>query len=244
MRVKAETMTQAKLNRSDRADVVRRQVRAFLSKSKSYKAMAPRRRRAVAQDMSDVVAYLAAPDGIPHEELPRTPQRSEALARMASEAISPRASGLAADILFRELDFPDFVAGLISGTFNAIVDATIEQMEAYGALLACVAKTADLFLARTATSDAHDYLICHFPDVFEPASGRRRSKKPCIKLRDGIDVDKALRRIKASLPIGGDPVRSLDERTLELRIVPAARSQLAKSRQQLLATMVLMGSNR
>jgi len=194
--------------------------------------------------MSEVVAYLAAPDGIPHERLVRTPQRSEALVRLASEAVSPRASRLAADILGRAVDFPDFVAGLIGGTFDAIVDATIEQMEAYGELLAAVAKTADLFLARSATSDAHDYLVCHFGDVFEPVAGRSRSKKPRIKLRDGIDVDKALRRIKASLPIGGDPVTALDERTLELRLVPAARTQLAKSRQQLLATMVLLGTNR
>jgi len=244
MLAKADAMTQAKADRSDRANVIRHQVWAFLRKSRSYKAMAPRRRRAIAEDISEVVAYLASPDGIPHERLVRIPQRSETLARLASEAISPRASGLAADMLGRAVDFPDFVGCLISGTFDAIVDATIEQMEAYGELLAAVAKTADLFLTRSATSDAQDYLVCHFRDVFEPVAGGSRSKKPRIKLRGGIDLDKALRKIKASLPIGGDPVTSLDERTLERRLVPAARAQLAKSRQQLLATMVLMGMNR
>lgn len=128
----------------------------------------------------------------------------------------------AADILLREVDFPDFVEGLISGTFHAIVDATIEQMETCGELLAAVAKTVDPFLERRATSDAHDHLACRFGDVVAPAVGRR-SREARVKLREGVDGGKASRRIKASLPIGGDAVPLLDERTLELDVVPTAQ---------------------
>jgi hypothetical protein len=46
------------------------------------------------------------------------------------------------------------------------------------------------------------------------------------------------------LPIAGGPLTSLDDDSVESKVVPAARTQLATSRQQLLATMVLMGINR
>lgn len=51
-----------------------------------------------------------------------------------------------ADSLLREVDFPAFVADLIEGTFDAIVDASIQQMKAYGALLQEVAEAVDQFL--------------------------------------------------------------------------------------------------
>jgi hypothetical protein len=40
-----------------------------------------------------------------------------------------------ADHLRDAIDFPDFVAGLIEGTFHAIVDASVQQMEAYAKLM-------------------------------------------------------------------------------------------------------------
>ena len=44
-------------------------------------------------------------------------------------------------VLLRQVDFPAFVGGLIKGTFNAIVDGSIQQMEAYSKLLSEVSKT-------------------------------------------------------------------------------------------------------
>ena len=44
--------------------------------------------------------------------------------------------------------FPVFVADLINSTFDAIVDASIRQMEAYGQLLANVSQTVDQFLGQ------------------------------------------------------------------------------------------------
>jgi hypothetical protein len=40
-------------------------------------------------------------------------------------------------------DFPTFVADLIRGTFDAIVDATVEQMEAFADLLGRVSESVD-----------------------------------------------------------------------------------------------------
>lgn len=60
----------------------------------------------------------------------------------------------------------------------------------------------------------------------------------------GGDEDEARDRVNASsLPIDG-PVERLDDETIEQQLVPAARTALATNRQQLLATMVMMGINR
>src|SRR6185369_1678300 len=42
----------------------------------------------------------------------------------------------------------------------------------------------------------------------------------------------------------GENITSLDEDTIEQKLVPAARNDLARGRQQLLATTILMGINR
>ena len=49
--------------------------------------------------------------------------------------------------------FPKFVADLIKGTYFAIIQATIQQMEAFGKLLANVAQTVDEFMASNITEN-------------------------------------------------------------------------------------------
>lgn len=44
-------------------------------------------------------------------------------------------------------DFPPFVAELIGGVFDAVVDQSIEQMKAYGELLKGTAQSVDSFRA-------------------------------------------------------------------------------------------------
>src|SRR5207302_3801351 len=45
--------------------------------------------------------------------------------------------------LVKKVDFPKFVGGLIKNVFQAIVESSIEQMRAYGELIANIAKTVD-----------------------------------------------------------------------------------------------------
>src|SRR5204862_202510 len=47
--------------------------------------------------------------------------------------------------MVKKVDFPNFVSGLVHGVFQAIVDASIQQMEAFSELLAATAKTAEQF---------------------------------------------------------------------------------------------------
>lgn len=49
-----------------------------------------------------------------------------------------------------DVNFPSFVSGLISGTFEAIVDASVEQMQAYGELLRNVADEVDRLVSDSA----------------------------------------------------------------------------------------------
>ncbi|MBL8703076.1 MAG: hypothetical protein JNK67_32125 [Alphaproteobacteria bacterium] len=46
-----------------------------------------------------------------------------------------------------KVDFPSFVAGLLKGVFDAMVDGSLRQTEAYVDLVQAVAKTVDRFVA-------------------------------------------------------------------------------------------------
>lgn len=83
--------------------------------------------------------------------------------------------------LVKQIDFPAFVAGLIQGTFRAIVTSSVEQMKAYADMVKSVSASLDDFK---------------------------------------------------------------DENRTENKLAPASRDHLARGRQQLLATTILMGINR
>src|SRR5690606_2813632 len=53
-----------------------------------------------------------------------------------------RAPGATAAML-QSINFPSFIASLVQGTFQAIVDASIQQMEAYANLLREAVKSID-----------------------------------------------------------------------------------------------------
>ena len=89
-----------------------------------------------------------------------------------------------------------------------------------------------------------DHLLDQFPELFRlDVDTGEEGEQPRVRLKDGVDEDEALKRVN-SLPVEGGPIESLDDESIEEKLVPAARTQLATSRQQLLATMVLMGINR
>jgi hypothetical protein len=153
-----------------------------------------------------------------------------------------------AGALLQAVNFPDFVSGLINGVFHSIVDSSIKQMEAYGKLVADVAKSLNQFRDENVTENqGRDHLVEQFPDMFmiDVDTGAEGETGPRVRLRDGVDEHAALQKVN-SMPMEGGPLKSLDleDPETEGRVVQAARTQLATSRQQLLATMVLMGINR
>src|SRR3954462_12014895 len=79
--------------------------------------------------------------------------------KQATETIAARAGALS-----DEIDFPAFVASLIHGTFDAIVDSSIKQMESFAELVAAVAKPLDQFAQENVTSgQARGWLVEQFP---------------------------------------------------------------------------------
>lgn len=90
----------------------------------------------------------------------------------------------------------------------------------------------------TSHNQARDYLGDRYPDFLEVDIG---GEQPKIKPKEGHDENN-LPDFFADLGLA-EPVQSLDEETAE-QLVPFARQRMAMDRQQLLATMVLMGINR
>lgn len=159
--------------------------------------------------------------------------------------------------MVQKVDFPKFVGGLIKNVFQAIVESSIEQMRAYGELIANVAKTTDQFMRDNIGEGAgRDFLAQSYPDDLSVEIGGTAEgfaddgdaaaapAAPTAQLRAvGDDAAVRLAEISRNLNLS-PPVTDITDANAELRLVTAARLQMAKSRQQLLSSMVMLGINR
>lgn len=162
------------------------------------------------------------------------PQPAQGPRAAATETLAARAGALS-----DEIDFPGFVASLVHGTFDALIDASIRQMEAYADLVSAVAKDVDRFTSENVTTNqVRDYLLEKYPHDLQRTI---ENGQPRLRPR----------------PTGNDEPRSPDwlqeyglegqeltEELVEEEIIPTARRQVGEQRLQLLATMVLLGMNR
>ena len=244
--------------------LARQGVRDLLCKSQAFREMPPDKQREIAKNTVEVVNYLIRPEGIAGTQLATAQQlspRNDDYALQLAEgdsgpgkgefkAQASREGARVAGVLLREVSFPQFVSGLITGVFDSIVDSSIKQMEAYGSMVASVAKSLNQFRDENVTANqGRDYLVEQHPETFmldiDTGDAFSEGGGPRIRLRDGVDERTALEKVNR-MPMEGGPMKSLDleDEQVEQRLVQAARTQLATSRQQLLATMVLMGINR
>lgn len=155
--------------------------------------------------------------------------------------------------LVQKVDFPKFVGGLIKNVFQAIVESSIEQMRAYGELIANVAKTVGEFAdANIGQAAGRDWLAQKYPDALEVesnpqaggfAEGDAAPPAPPVLVAKGEDPAVKLAEVSRDLGII-PPITDISDPQAELKIVTAARLQMAKSRQQMLASMVMLGINR
>lgn len=242
-------------------------VKSLLESNENFYKLAPEKREALAQGLVQIGCALAEPDGVRLKPEHQSPQvmalagASRAAARGSNTdaegtftAQGAREGAAVAGALLQAVNFPEFCAGLINGVFHSIVQSSIEQMEAYAKLVADVSKSLNQFRDENTTANqGRDHLVEQFPDMFQltmdtgefgggfgdeaPAPG------PRVTLREGVDERAAVARLNSSLPLD-KPVERLDDELVEAVLVPAARTQLASSRQQLLATMVMLGINR
>ena len=253
--------------------LARAQVRALLESSDAFWELPADRRKQLAFDLVKVAAYTAAllqEEFALTERLDQIPMlMRETIAPMAeaasvsgaqrpplaqaqadraappppgSDEFSPRAAREAARVTRGQLnaiEFPTFVADLIKGTYNAIIDASIKQMEAYAELIANVAKTVDQFMSDNITDNqARDYLAAQYPGHFRVDTS---DDSPKLVVKDNADA-KSKPDFKTDLELPEDV--DVSDESAEETLVPAARRKLARGRQQLLASMVMMGINR
>jgi hypothetical protein len=163
--------------------------------------------------MVRIGVYLAEPEGIPANGL------AGAITAVPAEVAGP------SDVL-ASVDLPAFVTGLIQGTFGAIVDASVKQMDAYSDLVKNVAQTVDEFAADIVSDEtARAWLAERYPGCFE-----RVADSGGLRVRSGVDCAEALPRLRL-LPLPGS-LRKLGPDEIEKTLVPAARRRLAVNRQQ------------
>jgi hypothetical protein len=216
---------------------VRASVKQLLQSSQAFMQLPPDKQREVARNTALVADYLAAPEGFPCYSIPGGvamppahalgpfddpgPQEQDfGTARQAVSEIgkggfradAAREGAKAAGLLMKQVNFPKFVASLIQGVFQAIVKSSIEQMQAYSAMIADVAKSLQQFADDNVTENqGRDDMVDRFPDVFEIGQDEwGGTGEPRLKLRDGVDESAALQRVNSSVQFADGPLKSLD----------------------------------
>ena len=255
----------------EQQSVVRDQVSQMLAQSSAFSQLPPRERSEILANTAAVVDALVqnrsrtagAPVSAQHAADPYAIGTGPAVA-LQSGGLSPvggsgsvqsgRRTGnsnsdfglalntgvAAAGALLQQVDFPTFVSSLVQGVFKAVVASSIEQMKAYGELVQSVAMSLNDFRDQNVSvNQGRDHLVSKFPNLFQV---NIVDGQPRVGTRPGAGFDN-LPNFKQELGLVED-VGDLDEETIEEKLVPAARDSLARSRQQMLATMVMMGINR
>lgn len=256
----------------DTLRAVRPQVRYLLESSAGFRELDPEKQQDIARTMVRVASYMANPQGLAKQEL--TPGQgvlakeqalSEAQAQAKVDAVD-QAKLKASDKIgtfagsdfdagsvkqgadnFRNfvgaVDFPKFVGGLIQNVFQAIVDASIQQMEAYAELLKAVSQTVDQFAVdNISMNNARDWLVQKYPEDLDiDTSGE--SGTPRLTMKGDDDPEARAAKFSGELQLS-QPVTDISDEEQESRLVMAARMQMARSRQQMLSSMVMLGINR
>src|SRR5690606_4677960 len=251
---------------------VRPMVRDMLTRIPAYSEMEREEQLQLANNMVRLLAYVDDPNGVVSDAMADPASRARAAATgrpgrplaaaqadaneqtrknlsqspgFAGKDFVAGAAEQGTDQFVRlvdEVDFPAFVGGLIQNVFVSIVHTTIEQMRAYAELVANVAKSAEDYMNENiGVGQGRDYLVDRFPDLLDvdiDSDGNSR-----LRQKD-TDHEGALTEIQQTIGMTGDPIDDLSEEDQELRLVNAARLMMAKSRQQLLASMVMLGINR
>jgi hypothetical protein len=252
--------------------VVRHGVAQVLTRSEAFRALPPDDQKAIAKNTALIADYLARPEGIAGNRIPdglgntgaRTLAGEDKSAAEASweerrqavddigerkfEAGAAREGAAVASLLVKEVNFPQFVSGLIEGVFSSIVKSSIEQMRAYQDMIAAVAQSLHQFMDdHVSPNQGRDNMVDQFPDLFEIGTDEwSDSGEPRLTLREGVDEQEALKRVNNKLEFENGALKSLDlsDENVEKALVENSRIQLARQRQQLMASLVLMGINR
>jgi hypothetical protein len=247
--------------RHDQSSVIENEVRSMLEASPAFHALSLDERRGILDSTTKVASQLVEqelartpraaalqdapawptgptgptpPNGYPGAPAAQAPEKWTPDERFQAEATGAGVTQMAR--LVKEVNFPAFVSSLVKGVFNAVVDASIQQMKAYGELVSSVAMSLSDFVDQhTDVAEGQKHLQKKYPNIFEISSGK-------LKVKEDYDSD-SMPNFQAEL--GTDaPVEDLEDEDALQKLVVAARTEIARGRQQLLATTILMGINR
>lgn len=139
------------------------------------------------------------------------------------------------------INFPAFVASLVTGTFRAIVDATAQQLREYADLVANLSRSvADFAASHVSEEQVRASLAGKFPgDLIHRAPPP--GQPGATRLEISPDADGSSPEWLADYGLAGE---SLTPELARGRLLEAGRNRLAEERMQSLAAMVLMGINR
>jgi hypothetical protein len=156
-------------------------------------------------------------------------------------AKNPLADMKAAGEIIDAINFPSFVASLVTGTFKAIVDATAQQLREYADLVANLSRSVDDFGREHVSDDqVRASLANKYPnDLVHKAPPPGQAGTTKLALASGSEGTSP--SWLAQYGLGGHP---LDADLVAGPLVDAGRTRLAEERMQTLAAMVLMGINR
>ena len=243
-------------------------VREVLAGARSYPALEAEDRRGLAQAMvrvaqlaADCIADERAAQSVIDRESGGATRRADAgaaaptaraLADSPDFGTATRMIGQTTRETLEAISFPRFVTDLLNGVFKAMNDSSQAQMQQFLQLLNAVSSTAAGF-EQTQTSEiqVRAWLVDHFPDAFEmdlpeppepgePPPDPQDVEPPRLRLKAGANMPPA-DGLRAALGVG--PQEEFNPTNPEA-LVPLARRQLARQRQQMLATMVQMGMQR
>ena len=244
------------------SSVVRSAVRDLLSSSQSFHSLPPEERKATAQAMVKVCqtavslmqeeakADLEA-KSVSSPARPRPIVRAQSAGQEFSGVSAAKVAGTTQAIL-NAVSFPRFVTDLINGVFRAMVDSNRQQMASYVDLIKNVAASLDGYAEMSLGQDqARQWLVDTFPGSFvieggadadtAPEDRAEENQSARVRLRDGASMptEEALR---GALGLG--PEESVPSGDPENSLMPFARRAIARQRQQVLASMVMMGMQR
>ncbi len=164
---------------------------------------------------------------------PAEPAERKSLLRAVNDL--PAATGAMAD----ELDFASFVASLVHGTFDAIVDSSIRQMEAFASLVSSLSQTVEDFSRdNVTTNQVRDWLVESHPADLQLILPTAEGQQPRVLPRATEDDWGASPSWLADYDLGGE---ELSEELIETQVIPKARVRLGEERMRSLASMALMG---
>lgn len=193
----------------------------------------------------DAPALALARDAFGREIATTGPAETETPLPSGDQQTAPKekatdALGRRAGALSDEIDFPAFVASLVHGTFDAIVDSSIKQMESFGDLVSAVAKPLDQFAQENVTlGQSRAWLVEQYPrDITLLEEAGAYTLAPLVKPGEQEVPSPAW------LADFGQEGNELSAELLEETLLPQARQRVARQRLSTLSTMVLLGMQR